>query len=179
MSIFSSVKDLTKENRRLVNLPAWMWLFDVWSTQTHCWNLWFPRRTGKGEIYVRKMWPSSSFISQFCNGKQAFHKHIHTKPSMKQFMNSSALTKNHSIKTGNNNINNAINHTPSVTSHHHPPSRGESTPLRSKAAASLSSSILQFVRIKRLWILQTSRLTTNTPQSSQKLFYITQAAKKT
>jgi len=43
---------------------------------------------------------------------------------MKPFTNSSALTENRSIKTGNNHINNAINHTPSVTPHHHPPSRG-------------------------------------------------------
>lgn len=103
----------------------------------------------KGETYVRKMWLSSSFISLFCNGKQAFYKHLHTKPSMKRFMNSSALTKNHSIKTGNNNINNAINHTPSVTSHHHPPSRGESAPLRRKTAASLSSSNLHSVCISQ------------------------------
>lgn len=101
----------------------------------------------KGEIYVRKMWLSSSFISQFCNGKQAFYKHIHIKPSMKCSMNFSALTKNRFIKTDNNSINNVINHTPCVTSHLHPPTRGEGTPLRSKAAASLSSSILHSVCI--------------------------------
>lgn len=48
MSIFSSAKGLTKENRELVNPPAWMWLFDVWSAETHCWNLCSPRRTEKG-----------------------------------------------------------------------------------------------------------------------------------
>lgn len=99
----------------------------------------------KGEIYVRKMWLSSQFISQLCNGKQAFYKHIHTKHSVKPFMNSSSLTKNHSTKTGNNNVNNAINHTPSVTSHQRPPR----ALVRSKAAASLPSSILHPVGINQ------------------------------
>lgn len=134
----------------------------------------------KGEIYVRKTWLSSSFISRFCNGKQTCYKHIHTKPSVRWFMNSSALTKTHSVKTGNNKINNAINHTPSVTSHHHPPGRGDSTPLRSKAAASLSSSILHSVCINQkdfgsFWSTDWPQ----TPQRSlRKLLYVTQAANK-
>lgn len=86
----------------------------------------FQGARGKGEIYVRKMWLSSSFISQFCNGKQAFHKHIPTKPSVKWFGEPSLLTMNCSININlilNNNINNnaAINHTAPAASHPHAP----------------------------------------------------------